>query len=103
MNNIPEMTWLIFAVAVLATHRISVMISKETGPAFIFRKLRAVPDKKSSYKEGLSCQWCLSVYASALVTAFLWWRGFIMPVDTWLWWLGISSGAVCVNQAFTKV
>lgn len=94
--------WFILVLASLATHRISVLISKETGPAFIFRKFRQLPSKKSSYHEGLSCQWCMSMYASAVVVGFLLWRGLVTPWESWMWWLAVSSGGVCINQAFTK-
>lgn len=69
---------------------------------FVFRKLRRLPEAKSSLKEGLSCQWCLSVWWSAPVTGYLWWLGVVEPLETPLWWLGMSSLAIFYNQAFTK-
>lgn len=97
-----EITPIILILAILATYRISLLFSKESGPAKIFQKLRRVPPPKSSAREGLSCQWCMSIYSSALVTAFLWWRGAVETADTPLVWLAVSAGAIVVNQAFTK-
>lgn len=89
-------------LAILATYRISLLFSKESGPAKIFQKLRRVPPPKSSAREGLSCQWCMSIYSSAVVTAFLCVKGVVHPFDTPLVWLAVSAGAIVVNQAFTK-
>lgn len=94
--------WFHFLLAVLAAYRLSLLVSKESGPAFIFRKLRRLPPPKSSAREGLSCQWCLSVYGSAVVTAFLWWRGVVPVWEVPLWWLAVSAGAIAINQTFTK-
>lgn len=56
----------------LATFRLALLISSESGPAFIFRKLRRLPPPKSSAKEGLSCIWCLSIWFAAMITAYQW-------------------------------
>lgn len=96
------MTWFLFMLGVLSTYRLSLMISKESGPAFIFRKLRRVPPKSSSLKEGVSCQWCVSIWVAAPVTVFFWWRDFIPAVEMPLYWLSTSAGAVICNQAWTK-
>lgn len=91
-----------FLIGTLAVHRLSLLVSKEDGPAFIFRKLRKAPPKKSSIDDGLSCQWCMSVHASALVCLWFWWQG-MLPGSQWpLYWLAMSSAAICINQAFTK-
>lgn len=96
------MDWFTFTVAAFATHRLALLVSKEDGPAFIFRKLRRLPPPKSSAKEGLACPWCVSVWMSAAVTTFLWWRGFVPGIDWALYWLAISSAAIAINQTFTK-
>lgn len=96
------MTPLLFILAVLATYRLSLLFSKESGPARIFQKLRRVPPPRSSAREGLSCQWCMSIYSSAVVTAFLCVKGVVHPLDSPLVWLAVSAGAIVVNQAFTR-
>lgn len=97
-----NMHWFILIIGALATFRISLMFSKEGGPAHLFRKLRRLPPPKSSTKEGLSCIFCVSVYASALVTGYLYWWD-IVPVElTPLYWLGMSALAIFANQTWTK-
>lgn len=98
------MTWFYFAIGSLATYRLSVMVSKESGPGFIFRKLRRAPDAKKhpAVKEGLSCIFCLSVWFSAIVTGYYLWLELITWKEAPIYWLAFSAVAVVLNQAFTK-
>jgi hypothetical protein len=86
----------------LAAYRLSLMISKEDGPAYIFRRLRKLPPKASSANEGLSCEWCMSIWTSAVIALYLWLLK-IVPGNQWpLYWLGISAIAIICNQQWTK-
>lgn len=92
------MNFFIFAIACFATFRAALLISHETGPLRIFARLRKAPKPHSNLREGLSCPWCMGMWISALVTTFLWSRGYF-PVQEWpLYWLAISGGAVALNQ-----
>lgn len=98
--NITLLLW--FILGSFASHRIALMVSKEAGPAFIFKNLRKMPDKGTSLDEGIDCPWCVGVWASAGIVALLYptlalnWRELIV------FWLACASGNVCLNQAFTK-
>lgn len=96
------MTWMLFLCGCLATYRMALLLSKEDGPAYVFRKLRNVPPKKSSMHDGIRCLFCASVWMSSLVTTFYWWRGWIEPMDIGLYGLAFSAVAICLNQMFTK-
>lgn len=97
-----RLTWLHFLIAALATFRLSLLVSKEDGPAFIFRKLRRVPRPHSAAREWLSCLFCISVTASAVVCLILWWAGITAHWGEWiLMWLAFSSAAILMNQKFT--
>ena len=86
----------------LAAYRLSLLISKEDGPAYIFRRIRKLPRQESSAKAGLSCEWCMSIWTGALVTLYLWWIG-VMPGNEWpLYWLAISAIAIICNQQWTR-
>jgi len=86
----------------LAAYRLSLLISKEDGPAYIFRKIRKLPPEDSSAKEGLSCEWCISIWTSALVALYLWLIG-VFPGAEWpLYWLAISAIAIICNQQWTR-
>ena len=86
----------------LAAYRLSLMISKEDGPAYIFRKIRRLPAENSSAKIGLACEWCMSIWAGALVAFYLWIIK-IIPGNEWpLYWLAISAIAIICNQQWTR-
>jgi hypothetical protein len=96
------MTWLLFILGCLATFRLSLLVSKEDGPAFIFRKLRRAPPEHSATSEWLSCFFCISVTASAVVCALLWAAEVRLAWPVWvLLWLAFSSFAILLNQKFT--
>lgn len=80
----------------------ALMLSSESGPAWIFRKLRNVPHKKSSIHEGIRCIWCTSVWVAAATTTFFFWRGAFDLAEWPLYWLAFSGAAVALNQQFTK-
>jgi hypothetical protein len=91
-----------FLVASLAVYRMSLLLSEEDGPAWIFRKLRNVPPKKSSLHKGIRCVFCVSVWMASLVTAFLWWIDKVPAQETFLTGMALSGAAIALNQTFTK-
>ena len=101
------MTTLRLILAALAVYRLSLLISKEDGPAWIFRKLRQLPPPKSSARDGLSCQLCTSVWFAAPVGAWLFWFESLpawaqRTGDFVLLWLALSAVAICIHMTFTK-
>jgi hypothetical protein len=97
------MRWFIFVLGSLATFRLSHLIAKERGPLAVFERLRnAMPGGRGSAKEWLSCIFCFSLTASALVCLILWCGGPNLSWEEWvLHWLGFSAVALIINQAFT--
>lgn len=96
-----NMNWFHFLVGTLAVHRLSLLVSREKGPWFIFRKLREAPSKKGSLDDGLRCFLCMSVWFSVPVTAFYWWQGLIDPFWTPAYWLALSSAAIMLHSRTT--
>jgi len=86
----------------LTTFRLSLLLSKEDGPAYIFRKIRRIPRQNTSAREGLSCAWCMSVWMSALVAGYLWWTNAITNLEAPLYWLAMSGIAIICNQQWTR-
>jgi hypothetical protein len=86
----------------LATYRLSLLVSKEDGPAYIFSKFRKLPSSKSSLKEGLACEWCVSVWMGAIVATYLWLAELVPGVEWPLYWLAMSAIAIICNQQWTK-
>lgn len=90
-------------IAGLATYRISLLVTKEDGPAFIFERLRKVPSKKSATYEWLTCIFCFSMSASAVVCFLMWLSGLRQGWPKWfIIWCALSAFAIAMNQRFTK-
>lgn len=97
------MTALQFAIACLATYRISLLFTKESGPARIFAKLRRAPAKHSATADWLGCLFCFSMTASAVVCGALWAAGTRQHWAEWfLLWCALSAVAIALNQSLTK-
>lgn len=92
----------VFLLSCLTVFRLALMISSEKGPANIFRKLRNLPPPKSSARDGLSCEWCMSIWVSAFVTLAMWKLGFVSSPMAPLWWLSSSAGAIIIHQQWTR-
>ena len=94
-------SWFILVLGSLATFRISHLMVKERGPLDVFERIRkAVPGGRGSVKDWLSCIWCFSLTASALVCVILWLGGYVLEWDYWiLHWLAFSSVSLLVNKA----
>lgn len=93
------MKWFYFLLGALVTYRLARLVSLESGPGFIFQKLRGVPSQKKhpSVKEGLSCLCCTSVYMGALLTGYYLWCGWVCWPEAPLYWLAFSAVAVLLN------
>jgi hypothetical protein len=94
-----HLSWLILLLGSLATFRISHLMTKERGPLGIFERVRkALP--RGEAKEWVSCIWCFSLTASALVCVLLWAGGLRLNWDYWiLYWLSFSAVSLLVNKA----
>jgi hypothetical protein len=97
-----DMKFFYLIIGGLAAYRLSLMISKEDGPAYIFRRIRRLPPPETSAKAGLSCEWCMSIWAGALVALYLWLIGAIRGNEWPLYWLGSSALAIICNQQWTR-
>lgn len=96
-------TWFYFLLSVLATYRLSLLVSTESGPLRVFRKLRRVPPPKSATREGLSCQLCMSIWFAIPITALCWHNGLIVGLgEAALWWLASSAGSIVIHLHTSK-
>ena len=85
----------------LAAFRLSLLISKEDGPAYLFRKIRNLPVSPNA-KEGLSCEWCMSIWTGAVVAGYFWIVGICRGIEWPLYWLSLSAIAIICNQQWTR-
>lgn len=104
MTSLEPFQFLLYALAVF---RLSLLLSKEDGPAWVFRKLRRAIPKESSAKEGIQCQWCVSVWMAIPVSLFAVFQAnlphWIASTGNWfVLMLALSAVAIAINQTFTK-
>jgi hypothetical protein len=89
---------MIFALASLATYRLSRMITDEEGPFAVFTTLRRLYPPTDWVGRGLECIMCVSVWVSLLATALVTMLGY---ADAWLWpltWLAMSAVTVLIRK-----
>lgn len=92
-----------FLLACLATYRISLLFTRESGPAKIFARLRKAPAKNSATSDWLSCIFCFSMTGSAFVCGLLWLSGIRQHYSEWfITWCALSAVTILLNQKFTK-
>lgn len=88
-----------FLIAVFATFRVSLLFTKESGPAKIFAKLRRTPPKKSATHDWLTCLWCFSMTASAVSCGLLWLAGVREHWAVWfLVWCALSAITILIRD-----
>ena len=92
-----------FIIAALATYRISLMVVREKGPGHVFKKVREVPSKASKVYDWLTCQFCFSMTASAIVCFGLWLAGTRIHYALWFQgWCALSAVAIIVHMKFNN-
>ncbi len=101
LQPVTQLNWFVLVLGSLATFRVSHLMAKERGPFAVFERIRnAMPGGRGSVKEWVSCIWCFSLTASALVCLVLWIGGMALGWEYWiLHWLSFSSISLLVNKA----
>jgi hypothetical protein len=90
--------WLTFVLALLATWRVTHLVSKEDGPFDVLVKIR-LRAGAGVIGRMMDCFYCLSLWVAAPF-AFLVGRG---AVEIGLSWLAISGGACLLERAETRL
>jgi hypothetical protein len=96
------MNWLIFLISVLATYRVSLMMSSEEGPLAIFARIRRKVPPKTNPGRGIRCFICWSVWIAAAITLYLFWLGTITKEIWPLYWLALSGAAVVIHEILSR-
>jgi hypothetical protein len=73
-----------FVVLALATWRLASLFANESGPYHIFKTFREwVCNNHPGIGEGLTCEWCNSVWFGSLITvAYFLWGGVVVWICT---------------------
>ncbi len=98
-----NLSWLEFLVCALCVYRVSLMVVREKGPGHVFKKVREAPSKASKVYDWLTCLFCLSMTASALVCIGLWLAGQRMHYAWWFaLWCALSGVAITIHMHFNR-
>jgi hypothetical protein len=89
-------SWMRFALALLATWRVTHLLADEDGPGDLIVRLRGLLGDSLAGKL-MDCFYCLSLWIAAPAALFLTRR----PLDWLMAWLAISGGA-CLLEQWTK-
>jgi hypothetical protein len=90
-------------LAVLATYRLSLLFSKETGPWGLFEKLRNMPPEGSYLRKGLGCILCESVWWSGAICVLMCLLGDFGWIYFPVYWMAISGMAIIVNAQWPQI
>ena len=98
-SPVPEARWLLrpperFALATLATWRLTHLLAEEDGPADVVVRLRACAGE-SWVGELMDCFYCMSVWVAAPLAVHVSRR----PREVPLTWLALSGAACLLEQA----
>ena len=86
--------WLSFALAVLATWRVTHLLAREDGPAqLVLRLRRALGDSPPGHL--LDCFKCLSLWVAAPFASFV----TLDPLPLLVAWLAASGAAILLEEA----
>jgi Protein of unknown function (DUF1360) len=88
--------WMRFAVAILATWRVTHLLASEDGPADLIFRFRALLGQSLAGKL-MDCFYCLSLWIAAPAALFV----SIRPMEWLLSWLALSGGA-CLLERIVK-
>ncbi len=98
-----NLTWFEFLIAALCTYRITLMVVREKGPGHVFKKTREAPSKRSKVYDWLTCMFCFSMTASALVCFGLWLAGCRLHYALWFQvWCALSAVTIIVHMKFNN-
>lgn len=109
-----RLTWLHLAVYGLATFRLAVLLSQDSGPAHMSSKLRSFLKReaktnttlrKSAVQEGISCLKCSSVWVATPVALYAYHHDslegwFVATGDIVLLAMALSACAILLHRAF---
>lgn len=100
------MSALHFVILVLATFRLTVLLTKDKGPGWVILKFRRLVKRKAPKKthldEGVECPWCASVWFGTVLAVAEFFLHGNSVYEVTIIALALSGGGVVLNQAFTK-
>jgi hypothetical protein len=100
------MSALHFLILVLVVFRLTLMITTEAGPAWVFKYFRRAvkrgAPKATHLDEGITCPWCVSVWVGAAVAAGDYFFAANSLYATVILAFALSGAVVLISKGFSK-
>lgn len=98
--------WLQFLIYSLATYRLSLLITKDVGPGWMFKHFRRwvkrEAPKKSHMDDGIECLFCMSMQIGlVMAVAYGFLHGYKV-FDLFILALALSGAAIILHKTFTS-
>lgn len=90
-------------IASLATYRLSLLFSQETGPWGMFEKLRNLPPEGSYLRKGLGCVLCESVWWSGAICTLMASFGQFSFAYLFVYWMAVSGLSIIINAQWPQI
>lgn len=112
----PDNWWLCLIIVILATFRLTVLLSEDILPFRLGSKLRGwltrksktnTIVRKSAIAQGVKCPKCSSIYMATFMSAFVFTHSYI-PIEILVWLdgltllLALSGATIIINRAFPE-
>lgn len=86
-------------LAILATYRVSFLITSEEGPFGLAQLFRSAFNRAPGWmRNGVNCVFCASFWLALIPALYLAWVWSLTLPDAALLWLGIAGGVVVVAR-----
>lgn len=91
------MNFFLLVISSLASYRLALMFSHETGPGAIFKTIRQWQGLNETLRDGIECLLCESVWWAGLITVYLSFVGHIGLKLAPIFWLACSAAACIIH------
>jgi hypothetical protein len=93
-------------ILILVVFRITLMITTENGPAWVFkyfrRSVKRRAPKATHMDEGITCQWCMSMWVGAVAAVDEYLFAGNAVYETIILALALSGAVVILSKLVTK-
>ncbi len=95
-----------FILLILMVFRVTLMITTENGPAWIFKHFRQSvkrgTPKATHLDEGITCNWCVSVWIGGAAAVIEYFFAGNPIYETGILALALSGAVVLISKFFSK-
>lgn len=91
-----------FVLCVFAVWRLCLLVTTDSGPWHILRRIRGKFSPTTWFGEGIRCEMCTSFWFGLMFALIFWYMGQLNALETVTWWLALSGAAIFVDALARK-